>query len=132
MRGIRNFFIKIRTKIKKVEWSKKFSALIALGFGAYGIWCGIKYYELCRAAIDNFSILPDPTLAVACVTTVIASLVSYLLYQAGLKNSRNKYGIDEDGQPFKLKELDIEEEVDDLSLQDTENKKENNSEIAKG
>jgi hypothetical protein len=27
--------------------------------------------------------------------------MSYLLYQMGLKNSRNKYGIDSEGQPFK-------------------------------
>ena len=45
--------------------------------------------------------MPDATLAVTSVTTVLGALMSYLLYQAGLKNSRNKYGIDSDGQPFK-------------------------------
>lgn len=105
------FFQKIKTKIKKVEWSKKFCALIALGFGIYGIWCGVQYYCLCKLAIENFSTMPDATLAVTCVGTVIASLVSYLLYQAGLKNSRNKYGIDADGQPFKLKEVDYDEDT---------------------
>jgi hypothetical protein len=54
--------------------------------------------------------MPEPTLAVVCVSTVIASLVSYLLYQAVLKTSRNKYGIDADGQPFKLKTEPSEEE----------------------
>jgi len=94
---------KAKKAIKKIEWSKKFSALIALGFGIYGIWCGVKYYQLCEKAIDTMGIMPDSTLAVTCVGTVIASLVSYLLYQAGLKNSRNKYGIDADGQPFNMR-----------------------------
>ena len=97
----------LKTKItqcfKKVEWSKKFCAAIALSFGIYGIWCGVEYYKLCKMAIELNSTMPDVTLAVVSVSTVIASLISYLLYQAGLKNSRNKYGIDADGQPFKTK-----------------------------
>ena len=100
-------------KKKKIEWSKIFSAIIAFSFGVYGIWCGIEYYKLCKIAIETFSTMPDATLAVVNVSTVIASLVSYLLYQAGLKNSRNKYGIDSDGQPFKLREEDNNKENDD-------------------
>ena len=104
---------RLKTKIaqcfKKVEWSKKFCAAIALSFGIYGIWCGVEYYKLCKIAIELSSTMPDVTLAVVSVSTVIASLVSYLLYQAGLKNSRNKYGIDADGQPFKTK---IEDSTD--------------------
>lgn len=103
----------LKTKIaqcfKKVEWSKKFCAAIALSFGIYGIWCGVEYYKLCKMAIELNSTMPDVTLAVVSVSTVIASLISYLLYQAGLKNSRNKYGIDADGQPFKTK---IEDSTD--------------------
>lgn len=88
---------------KKIEWSKLFSTVIAFSFGLYGIWCGIQYYILCELAIRMNSVMPDVTLAVVSVTTVIASLISYLLYQMGLKNSRNKYGIDADGQPFEKK-----------------------------
>lgn len=106
---MKTFWGKLKQFLHKIEWSKKFCAIIALGFGVYGIWCGIKYYQLCQIAIETGTILPDATLPVTCVTTVIASLVSYLLYQAGLKNSRNKYGIDADGQPFKLKEIDYQE-----------------------
>ena len=124
----RKMATKIKAKVKKVEWSKKFCAFIALGFGIYGIWCGFQYYRLCNLAIENFSVMPDPTLAVACVTTVIAALVSYLLYQAGLKNSRNKYGIDADGQPFKLRMTDIEEQICDSLLQN----KDNESNLPKG
>lgn len=96
-------------KKKRIEWSKVFASVIALCFGIYGIWCGIQYYILCRSAIELNAQIPDATLAVACVSTVIASLVSYLLYQAGLKNSRNKYGIGSDGEPFKQKTEDPEE-----------------------
>jgi hypothetical protein len=112
MGKVRNLLSKIKTKIRKIEWSKKFCSLIALGFGVYGIWCGIQYYRLCEIALECEAVAPDPTLAVTCVTTVIASLVSYLLYQAGLKNSRNKYGIDADGQPFRLREEDPTENED--------------------
>lgn len=93
-------------KKKKIEWSKKFCGIVAFGFGLYSIWCGIEYYTLCALAIENGTTMPDAALAVTCVSTVVASLVSYLLYQAGLKNSRNKYGIDANGEPFCEKTTD--------------------------
>ena len=96
---------------KKVDWSKIFTTIIALGFGAYGIWCGIEYYELCNIAILNDGSMPDSTLAVTCVTVVIGSLVSYLLYNGFLKNSRNKYGVDSEGVPY---DMISEEEVNDF------------------
>lgn len=94
---------------KKIEWSKFFCAAIALCFGLYGVWCGIEYYRLSKIAIETASTMPDATLAVTCVTTVIASLVSYLLYQGSLKNSRNKYGIDSNGQPFDSRIEEVED-----------------------
>ena len=99
-------------KKKKIEWSKLFSALIASVFGGYGIWCGIEYYRLTQLAIETNGSMPDVSLAVVCVTTVLASLLSYLLYQLGLKSSRNKYGIDSEGQPFKQK-IEVEEELEE-------------------
>jgi len=86
---------------KELEWSKLFAGSIALIMGLYGMWCGIEYYRLCKIAIETNSCMPDSALAVVCVSMVLASLLSYCLYQFGLKNSRNKYGIDADGQPFK-------------------------------
>lgn len=93
---------------KKIEWSKIFSTTIAAIFAIYGIWCGIEYYKLCRLAIETCSSMPEPTLAVVNVSTVIASLLSYLLYQAGLKNSRNKYGVDAEGIPFNINDDNAE------------------------
>ena len=104
--------MKKKKKIK-IEWSKLFSALIASVFGGYGIWCGIEYYRLSRLAIETNGTMPDVSLAVVCVSTVLASLLSYLLYQLGLKSSRNKYGIDSDGQPFKERLKDDEEEKEE-------------------
>lgn len=85
---------------KKIDWSKIFCTGIALGFGIYGVWCGIRYYELCELAISNNMMMPDATLAVTNITVVISSLVSYLLYNGVLKNSRNKYKVDPDGVPY--------------------------------
>ena len=91
-----------RRRRQKAEWSKVFAGLIAFSFGGFGIWATIRYYSLIELAIETQSpIVPDASLPVAFVTIVIAALMSYLLYQAGLKNSRNKYGIDSEGQPFK-------------------------------
>jgi hypothetical protein len=33
--------------------------------------------------------------------------MSYLFYQFGLKNSRNKFGIDNDGQPYSQRVSDL-------------------------
>lgn len=96
---------------KKIEWSKVFTALIAIVFAIYGIFCGVQYYNLCEQAIESGSgSYPDATLAVTCVTTVLGSLLSYLLYNGAMKNSRNKYGIDSSGQPF--------QQVQDTPLED--------------
>lgn len=94
-----------RKKAKpKLEWSKFLSSAIAFLFGVVGIWSMIRYYQLMELAItEQSAVAPDPGVAVACITTVIGALMSYLLYQAGLKNSRNKYGVDPEGQPYKQK-----------------------------
>lgn len=90
----------MKHKKKKIETSKLMAGVVIVSFGVYGIWCGIEYYILTKLAIENNTEMPDPTLAVTCVTTVLAALLSYCLYQFGLKNSRNKYGIGEDGEPY--------------------------------
>lgn len=83
---------------KKHEWSKFWMALIVL----YGIGCGVAYY----VAIFMDKIV-DPSLAIQAVITIIGSFISYLVYQFGLKNSRNKYGVDCDGVPYSQNVEDI-------------------------
>lgn len=46
---------------------------------------------------------PDASVAVKSLEIVVGGLLSYCLYQFGLKNSRNKYGVDSDGNPYKQK-----------------------------
>lgn len=46
---------------------------------------------------------PDSAVPITAMVQIFGSILSYCLYQLGLKNSRNKYGIDENGQPFKEK-----------------------------
>ena len=106
-------------KKKKIEWSKLLCGITAFGFGAFALWCGYEYYVLAEQAIELNSSMPDPTLAVTSMGTVIGALLSYLLYQMGLKNSRNKYGIDENGQPFKTK-FEIEPSIEELEEEDNE------------
>ena len=92
----------MKTTKKKIEWSKIFSGLTAGLFGGFSLWSIYKYYALAQQAIIlGSTILPDPTIAVTCITVVIGALLSYFLYQFGLKNSRNKYGVDENGNPYK-------------------------------
>ena len=83
---------------KKFEWSKVMCALIVL----YGVANGVVYNV--AVFMDK---MPDSALAVQSVTTIIGGYMSYLLYQFGLKNSRNKFGIDSDGNPYAKKFDDI-------------------------
>lgn len=87
---------------KKVEFSKIITAFLIAILAGYGIWSGIEYYRLARLAIENNGMMPEATLAVTCVTTLLGALLAYCFYQWGLKNSRNKYGVDMDGQPYKM------------------------------
>ena len=67
--------------------------------------CVIAYYVAVFAGKEC-----DSAIGVTALGTIVGGVLSYLLYQLGLKNSRNRYGIDADGQPYKTK---IEEEEDD-------------------
>lgn len=84
--------------MKKIEWSKFVCGVLIL----YGIANGILYNV--AVFMDK---CPDAALAVQSVTTIIGGYMSYLLYQFGLKNSRNKFGIDGEGVPYSQKISDI-------------------------
>ena len=66
-------------------------ALIVL----YGVGCGVAYYI--AVFMDKMA---DSALAVQAIVTILGGYMSYLMYQFGLKNSRNKYGVDNDGIPY--------------------------------
>ena len=83
---------------KKFEWSKVICGLIIL----YGIANGVLYNI--AVFMDK---MPDSSLAVQSVTTIIGGYMSSLLYQFGLKNSRNKFGVDNEGTPYRQKVSDL-------------------------
>lgn len=82
-------------KKKKIEYSKIIMAVILI----YGIANGVIY----NIAMLQGNGSADPTLAVQCVITIIGAFVSYCIYQFGCKNSRNRYHVDENGEPWKEK-----------------------------
>lgn len=90
---------------KKIEFSKLICCLTAVGLFIAGIWMVWKYYALIEYAIQVESVsTPDASLPIAGITFIIAPIISYLTYQWGLKNSRNKYGVDENGHPYCISE----------------------------
>ena len=81
----------------KREFSKALAAVIV----AFGMLTVVAYY----AAVFSDHMV-DAAVAVAGISQIIGGGFAYLLYQLGLKNSRNKYGIDADGQPYEMKQED--------------------------
>ena len=85
-------------KKSNFEFSKALTVAIVVIMASIGIWSIIKYYVLVELAINNeSSVLPDVSLPVACITTILGALLSYALYQGSLKISlnRNKLTIDD-------------------------------------
>lgn len=94
----------IRSRLKKIEFSKLLCGGAFVALLILGVWMVVRYYSLAQAAIDGGSInMPDAALPIAGLTMIISPILSYVLYQFGLKNSRNKYGVDADGIPYKQK-----------------------------
>lgn len=89
----------------KTEFSKLTCGLATVGFFVIGVWMVWRYYELMELAISGeAAVAPDASLPIAGITFIFSPIVSYLFYQFGLKNSRNKYGVDENGEPY-VKEI---------------------------
>ena len=97
-----------RKRKRKFEWSKFICGLIVL----YGVANGVLYNI--AVFMDK---MPDSSLAVQSVTTIIGGYLSYLVYQFGLKNSRNKFGIDSEGNPYSQKISDMYGKDDDENIE---------------
>ena len=86
---------------KKREYSKIMCTVAFVLLALLGCWMIWKYYSLMKLAIvSGSSVTPDASLPIAGITAIITPIISYLLYQARLKDSRNKYGISENGVPY--------------------------------
>lgn len=93
---------------KKKEFSKIICSVAALCLFITGLWIIIRYYQLIELGIDSNSVVqPDAALPIAGITSIIAPIISYLLYQWGLKSSRNKYRINADGEPMMTDQYDM-------------------------
>ena len=100
-----------KTSKPKREFSKILTAIVL----AVGILNLLAYHVEVFYAISRGSmILPDAAPGTQTVITILGGLLSYCLYQFGLKNSRNKYGIDEEGHPYKTC-VDINDAPDDFN-----------------
>lgn len=68
--------------------------IIVAVVGAIAIWSIIRYYQLVNLAIMyQSSVMPDASLPITCVSVILGTLLSYFLYQGGLKMSLNKNGL---------------------------------------
>lgn len=86
---------------KKKEFSKILCVIGSLVFVFVGCWMIWKYYDLVELAIQlDSGSTPDSALPIAGITSILVPFISYLIYQFKLKNSRNKYGINENGVPY--------------------------------
>ena len=92
---------RIASTSKKLEYSKALCTVAFVLLTMLGCWMIWKYYSLMKLAIvSGSSVMPDASLPIAGISAIITPIVGYLLYQAKLKDSRNKYGISENGVPY--------------------------------
>lgn len=92
---------RIFTAARKKEFSKIMCVAGSMAFCILGVWMIWKYYSLTELAIlSESSVVPDATLPISGIASILVPFVSYLIYQFKLKNSRNKYGISENGIPY--------------------------------
>ena len=53
---------------------------------------------------------PVENLAIAIVSTLIVALLAYFVKSFGEKNSRNKYKVDENGMPYGVEKMEVDDE----------------------
>lgn len=96
----------------KFEFSKLFGIGITLAAVGIGIWILREYFSLMKLAINvGTGIAPDAGLAITAVTAMLVPNLAYEAYQGFLKNSRNKHGVDKDGNPCRPKKKKNNKEV---------------------
>lgn len=84
----------IKNKRKKAkEFSQK---LVIVSWIVTIVWIFLSYI------LAFFERNPNETVTVTLVIESFGVTLSYFCYQAILKTSRNKHGVDKDGAPFKI------------------------------
>jgi high-affinity K+ transport system ATPase subunit B len=78
-----------------MEFSKKLIIIVL-------VWTmGLVTFSFYLAFIDKNV---NEAVTLALISTIIGSIVSYMVYQAKLKISRNKYHVDQNGKPYNIEE----------------------------
>ena len=86
---------KKRRRKKRMEFSQK---LVVLSWAITVVWITSSYI------LSWLNLNPNDTVSVALITESFGVTLSYFVYQAVLKTSRNKTGVDKNGIPYKVKE----------------------------
>jgi len=109
-----------KTHVKhKTEFSKKLCIAAVIIFTGVAIYSILAYYYLMRLAIETQSpVTPDASLPIAGITSILAAVLSYCLYQGALKTSlnKNKLSINDEGiiKPI-LQDIIFKEEDNNLN-----------------
>lgn len=83
---------------KKNPNKREFSqAIVVVSWAVTIVWISLSFI------LAFFDKNTNSEVTVALITESFGVTLAYFLYQATLKMSRNKYGVDFDGVPFKLK-----------------------------
>ena len=97
-----------RRRKPKMEFSQK---LVALSWSVTVVWIFLSY------TLAFFERNPNETVTVALITESLGVTLAYYCYQAILKTSRNKNGVDKNGVPYKIKSrlnvADVQNDQDD-------------------
>lgn len=86
---------KKKIKRTKIEFSK---CIVIVSWTVTIIWITLSFI------LAFFNKDTNSEVTVALITDSFGVTLAYFIYQASLKMSRNKYGIDHDGIPFKVKQ----------------------------
>lgn len=86
---------KKRRKATKREFSQK---LVVVSWAVTIVWITLSF------ALSFLDKDTNSEVTVALITESFGVTLSYLIYQAVLKTSRNKYGVDEKGVPYFVKQ----------------------------
>lgn len=86
-------------KKKKTETSKILCVVCLAVFLTLTVFSVVAYFYAELAAIRSGAEAPSATIPLALVWADVGFYLSYCGYNGFLKNSRNKYGVDENGNP---------------------------------
>lgn len=86
---------KANNRLKRAEFAQR---IVVTSWAVTIVWISLSFI---LAFIDKDT---NSNVTVALISESFGVTLAYFIYQAILKTSRNKYGVDRDGIPFKVKQ----------------------------